>query len=420
MEELSIARLRDMSMAPQDLYLKWGQKIFMQDDVLNGPLVDVLEQAGVKSLFSVMEFEREQFLFDAVNQKIDLDSPVLRREGRLQQSVFNTQGELVLRAGEIWTRDLARDLLKQQERVLYLRREPEKCLQDEERAQTLIDMLDKERARQLSLAPKPKKKTSFGEIREDFGVLDKSAFTANGLDAMEAGLDKEAIPDSKDALFAKLKARPADAPRSQEELDEIRQLHAQGMRDLRTLMDSLALQRDTSARSVSELSKNIIEALVRDKDLLLNMNNVEVSAPFHDYVYSHSLNSGIMSINIATAMNYSAQQVYEMSFGAFLHDVGMLRVPTPILTKKGPLNDEERAEVSKHVAGGLDLLQKLQGIPSLTPLIAYQSHERGDRSGYPRRKALANVNPYTRIVMVADIFCAMTSNRSYRRAYTPY
>ena len=98
-----------------------------------------------------------------------------------------------------------------------------------------------------------------------------------------------------------------------------------------------------------------------------------------------------------------------------LHDVGKLAVPDRILAKPGPLTVEERAAVQRHAAIGYEILAGSTGeLLRLAATIALTHHERWDGGGYPHGLAGAEIPLEGRIAAVADVFDALTSERSYR------
>jgi HD-GYP domain-containing protein (c-di-GMP phosphodiesterase class II) len=108
-------------------------------------------------------------------------------------------------------------------------------------------------------------------------------------------------------------------------------------------------------------------------------------------------------------------QMRNIAMGAWLHDIGKLAIPDAILLKPGPLTDEERGVMQRHVQIGYDLVK---GIPFLRNAaeIIFAHHERCDGSGYPRGLKNGETPVGARIFAVADTFDAMTSDRPYRRA----
>jgi len=105
-------------------------------------------------------------------------------------------------------------------------------------------------------------------------------------------------------------------------------------------------------------------------------------------------------------------------YGALLHDVGKIGVSDGVLHKPGPLLPEERDLMRAHVRVGHDLLR---GVPALAPVadIVLHHHEWYDGTGYPDGLAGDEIPLASRIVAAVDAFCAMTTRRSYKEAYTP-
>ncbi len=129
----------------------------------------------------------------------------------------------------------------------------------------------------------------------------------------------------------------------------------------------------------------------------------------------HSRRVFLYSIEIAKAMGGLENQMRNIAMGAWLHDIGKLAISDAILLKPGPLTDEEREIMQRHVQIGYDLVK---GIPFLADAaeIIFAHHERCDGSGYPRGLKTEEIPVGARIFAVADTFDAMTSDRPYRRA----
>jgi HD-GYP domain-containing protein (c-di-GMP phosphodiesterase class II) len=98
--------------------------------------------------------------------------------------------------------------------------------------------------------------------------------------------------------------------------------------------------------------------------------------------------------------------------------MGKLSVPTAILTKPGPLDDDEMAIVQMHAAWGDELLAQL-GFPEHVRRAVRGHHERLDGTGYPDGLRGATLDLPTRILAVADVYDALVSDRVYRPAWEP-
>jgi putative nucleotidyltransferase with HDIG domain len=103
--------------------------------------------------------------------------------------------------------------------------------------------------------------------------------------------------------------------------------------------------------------------------------------------------------------------------GALLHDVGKLMIPAEVLNKPGKLTGEEWAMVRGHPAAGVELLADIEFPWDVRPIVE-SHHERWDGKGYPQGLAGESIPLTARVLCVADVYDALTSVRSYKRAFT--
>jgi HD-GYP domain-containing protein (c-di-GMP phosphodiesterase class II) len=139
-----------------------------------------------------------------------------------------------------------------------------------------------------------------------------------------------------------------------------------------------------------------------------------------EYLFQHALNVALLSLTIGNELSLPPEQLLQIGVGALLQDVGMLRVPSELRLAPRCLTPEERAEVAQHPIYTLNHLEGLFEISQHSLMIAYQSHERGDCSGYPGGHHRSVIHPFARLVAVADTFAAITSHRPHRNARSPY
>lgn len=163
---------------------------------------------------------------------------------------------------------------------------------------------------------------------------------------------------------------------------------------------------------IDELLENILE----DQNILTVLTDVFI---YDNYVYQHSFQVTTYAIAIAKELNYTYEEIRQIALGALLHDVGKMLVPQDILMKPEKLTDEEFEEVRKHTTFGFDVLRGLHSISLLIAHCAFQHHERLDGSGYPRGLIDFEIHPYAKIIAVADVFDAVTSNRVYKTKMFP-
>ncbi|MEQ6389585.1 HD-GYP domain-containing protein [Bacillaceae bacterium S4-13-58] len=174
---------------------------------------------------------------------------------------------------------------------------------------------------------------------------------------------------------------------------------------------------EKTEKKMMKVVRNILTEFNSNKQVISLLSDVYT---YDDYIYTHSLNVTIYSIALGTELNYNAKQLEQIGFGAILHDVGKMLVPKEILLKKERLTDEEFSIIKKHSEDGFEVLRKTANIPLVAAHCAYQHHERINGSGYPRGIKGDAIHPYAKIIGIADVFDAVTSDRVYRGAMLPH
>ena len=144
----------------------------------------------------------------------------------------------------------------------------------------------------------------------------------------------------------------------------------------------------------------------------------EVLEEVDPYTRQHSVRVAEYSTRLARGMGMSERSVQDLEYGALLHDLGKVgRQYQYILTKPGKLSLEEQATMRAHPAEGAAIVRKVRALRRAAAIV-HDHHERPDGLGYPRGLRGADIPLGSRIVMIADAFDAMTSDRPYRRAMT--
>lgn len=172
-----------------------------------------------------------------------------------------------------------------------------------------------------------------------------------------------------------------------------------------------------SVPEFKQIVSGLFDQLSSDDRALNLLSSVK---SFDDHVYTHSFNVMVYSVMMAMNLGYTKKEIDEIGLGALLHDVGKILIPTDILHKKGRLTDDEFGIVKDHAEIGFNLLRKQYDVPLLSAHCAFQHHERMDGTGYPRRLFGDKIHKYARVMGVADVFDAVTSDRVYRKAMMPH
>ncbi len=167
-------------------------------------------------------------------------------------------------------------------------------------------------------------------------------------------------------------------------------------------------------------SKGIIEGFVSFMEAVPEGMAHLISLSSHDfYTYNHSLDVGIYCLGLAKALNYNFRDLLEVGQGALFHDIGKRMVSVDIITKAGPLDDSEWAQMSRHPQYGLKILNDHGGITDGIKAACFEHHENFLGTGYPQALKGPDIHPFGRIVALADTYDALTTKRSYSNPMFP-
>ncbi len=181
------------------------------------------------------------------------------------------------------------------------------------------------------------------------------------------------------------------------------------------------LTENPTAENIHEVKTGVYDIvdMILDEDetagQLLNITD-------HDpYTYTHSVNVGVLSIMLASrVLDKKDHNLKELGAGFFLHDLGKVKVNCDIINKPGKLTPEEFCQMKKHSEFGYQVLKKANQLSEEIGHIVLQHHERVDGRGYPQGLARDEIHIYARICAIADVYDALTSERSYKKSMSPF
>lgn len=137
---------------------------------------------------------------------------------------------------------------------------------------------------------------------------------------------------------------------------------------------------------------------------------IDLRNPFTNH---HSLGIAEIARQIAESMAFTVEERDQLYISALLHDVGKLAVDNAIINKPGRLTDEERYEIETHTYYTRWILAKIDGFDQITEW-ASNHHEKINGKGYPYGKSGSQLDSFSRIIAIADVYQALTEPRPYR------
>lgn len=159
---------------------------------------------------------------------------------------------------------------------------------------------------------------------------------------------------------------------------------------------------------------SVIGEILKTPDVQVSLNDI---ASNDEYTYTHSVSTMVYSLMIARRLNYSRQKLAVLGMGTLLHDIGKMLINREVMFKEGELTQQEYEYVKMHSLYGYQALRRIPTVPEHVRQIAYMHHERLDGSGYPQGLTGDELNEFIRIVSIADVYDALTTDRCYRKKW---
>lgn len=185
----------------------------------------------------------------------------------------------------------------------------------------------------------------------------------------------------------------------------------------KSIFDNLQRGNPVNIKLASEAVEVLVGEIMQRGDLLLQL---AANRLIDDYTFSHMVNVAVYTASYGKCQNYSRGDISDLCLAGLLHDVGKARLPVEALHKRGELTAEELVLVRSHPEYGYLELLKIREINERVRQGVLQHHERGDGSGYPKSLRQKEISRFARIIAVADVYDALTSDRCYRTRVLPH
>jgi HD-GYP domain-containing protein (c-di-GMP phosphodiesterase class II) len=166
---------------------------------------------------------------------------------------------------------------------------------------------------------------------------------------------------------------------------------------------------------VIEVTNKSVDAIFNNPDSLACMINIREK---DEYLLEHSVAVAVYMTIFSRYLAMDKEIIQHLSVGAFLHDIGKIKIPDKVLNKPGKLTDDEFTVMKTHATHSIDIIKKIPHINPLSLEVAALHHEKLNGEGYPFQIKGENINQYGRMIAICDIFDALTANRVYKEGFT--
>lgn len=171
--------------------------------------------------------------------------------------------------------------------------------------------------------------------------------------------------------------------------------------------------------------RQVLDSMLRDEEQELDSAAVQQSLRAlmeaveskDSYTREHSLEVSDLTRRLCEAVGLNEREALAVEVGALVHDIGKVGIPDEILQKPGALTTRERMQIEQHPEIGAQILKPLPALKDVVPLVLHH-HERWDGTGYPHGLVGEEIPVGSQIISLCDVWHALTSDRSYRPAFS--
>lgn len=409
MKTVKIDQLKPIDELSTAMLHKSGSILIEEGDMLTQSMIAYLKELSVNSVFFLAEDES----YASVRQEmthisVDLDS--LKEGEKLLRAIYDPKGQLLLDEGAATPKNFGASLRKRGIESIFIKKSPEEldlatARDFKENYENLKkDSMPEAEAFDEKLVNEIKEIKVDEADEEDFDIskLTRKLDLAKTMEVKAEGEPfSDKVRDTRTLGLASKKEKKEYSNNIKSSLDDLKEVFSRILRN----------PRDFNVSALEEIISFILAGTIHHRDLL---NICSSSSSNENYMIRHPIAVAVISVNIGTAMGFSPAQIKSLAYGGLLADIGLFKIPPEILNKETKLSPREYAVIKRHPALGLDILQKVRGLPAEVPYIVYQSHERPNGSGYPGGKKDIVTHTFAKIVAVADSYLALSSDRPYR------
>ncbi|WP_183108719.1 HD-GYP domain-containing protein [Thermohalobacter berrensis] len=188
------------------------------------------------------------------------------------------------------------------------------------------------------------------------------------------------------------------------------------IKEAETLIDSmisnLSFADNIPEDEVKDIVKEVVNYILQNNEIINRLYEIK---SIDKYTFKHSINVCVLSIITGIYLDYGIYELIDLGIGAILHDIGKTKIPNSILNKPGKLTDDEYEMIKKHSSYGYEILKYNIGLDEKISRVALHHHEKVNGRGYPYGKRENEIDTYSKIVAITDVYDALTSNRIYRK-----
>ena len=235
--------------------------------------------------------------------------------------------------------------------------------------------------------------------------------------APEALAQAPAEPVAEVTPDAPKEAKPKPLAPLSQEMDKARDVTRMVRNTVESRFRDAQLGRNRDAQRIDTAVRSVHESLDRNPGALLSLVRIKRA---DEYTYMHSVAVSALMAQLAKTLGMDDAAQHQAATAGLLHDIGKVGVPNEILNKPGRLTEDEFTAVRNHPRNGYELLARGGEFDDVALDVCLHHHERIDGRGYPDRLKGDEITLFAKMGAICDIYDAISSNRPYKSAWTPF
>ncbi|WP_199611206.1 HD-GYP domain-containing protein [Flocculibacter collagenilyticus] len=190
------------------------------------------------------------------------------------------------------------------------------------------------------------------------------------------------------------------------EIDKAKSIFSEAKVIQQQLFENIQTEKNIDLTSVEVVSDEMINSLSRNDSALAAVINIR---DCNDFLFEHSISCAVLIILFAKYLNLDKSIIHDLAIGALLHDVGKVQLPSDILNKQTALSEFEQRVEQRHVNYNQPILSNISGLSNISYRIAMQHHEYLDGSGYPAGLNANQIDRFSRMMAIVDVYDTLTA-----------
>lgn len=200
-------------------------------------------------------------------------------------------------------------------------------------------------------------------------------------------------------------------------LTQLKTIYKNNVIEIKEILNDLAKGKNISIDKIECISGSIFNSINDEYYAVRCLNELK---SMDEDTFTHSVNVAIYAMLLAKWMLLPERKIIDVVNAGLLHDVGKIKLPDSILSKKEKLETDDYEEIKKHPIYGFDIIKSIEGLSNESKEAVLMHHERENGSGYPIGKRGADIGVCAKIVAIANLYDSITSERFYRKSLTPF